>query len=124
MHKIFFIIHGIGALFGMAAIILYGVWNLRGWPLLTYIVPVVLDLCFYAVIVCKTTRLALYDDVFFIHWEARRHSRLLLLYLLLFWMYSVLLYISVVAADRICMPLFLVVIYAIHHTSTLRYSLF
>jgi len=82
-------------------------------------VPILISVVFLVVIICKTTRLALYDDIMFIHWEATRLSRLCLLIPFLYILYSALMYLhDISVSDRVCIPFGILIIYAMHHTST------
>jgi len=119
LHKAFGAAHPLGGLLGMSAVIMYAIGDIQYWPLLTYAVPVSIDLCLLTFIVCRTSKLALYDDVFLINWEQRRTVRLLIAYVLNFNAYSsVIFFYGLATADRVTAPLFIAIIYAMHHTST------
>eukprot|EP01083_Nonionella_stella_P066663 175768_1 len=77
----------------------------------------------FIVIVCKTPRFAEIDDIFFIGWESKIHSRLLCLLLCTFIAFTVLQYVTDEATSAaICYPFYILISYGMHHVST--YSIY
>ena len=85
MYKIFGIYHLISIIITIIAIIGYR-FKFISSSITTPMagLPFLFSTFLYVVIICKTHRLSEIDDIFYIHWESRIHSRLLLVLLIIF----------------------------------------
>ena len=81
--------------------------------------PFLASAIFYVCIICKTSRLAVIDDVFLIHWESKRHAWMQLL-LCFLWSIQVVMrqFIDKVLVTSIFYPLSILTIYYMSYVST------
>ena len=81
--------------------------------------PFLIAIVIYTTIICKTNRLSTVDDVFYIHWESKVHSKILLIFLIIYLLHAAMeIIMDQITATIISTPLFLVITYSIHHVST------
>jgi len=84
--------------------------------------PMLLSVTLYLCVICKTTRFKLIDDPFLIHWEAKLHSRLQILFIVVVLLISPTITLSPDIGWMLSTLLPACVMYAIVHVST--YSIY
>ena len=120
MTKIFGIYHIIAAILGTVAVIgLHLGFIDKSITDILAALPFLISIVIYTIIICKTTRLSEVDDVFYIHWESKIHSRILLLFLIAYLAQAVLqTMLEDILTTMIFTPIFIIITYSIHHFST------
>eukprot|EP01084_Bolivina_argentea_P142893 250999_1 len=126
VYKIFGIYYVIGIILGIIGMIEVSSPN----PNLLFVAPLIampllVVVVFYVTIICKTTHLALIDDIFFIHWESKMHVRVIsfgMIIVFVQYAFGILISNRKGLSAAIFNPIYVVILYVLIHIST--YSIY
>eukprot|EP01084_Bolivina_argentea_P095925 172433_1 len=119
MYRVFAIYHIFGILLGVMGSVTYNLNIFDNYVTALATVPFLFSVIFLSIIIYKTPKYEEIDDIFFISWETKIHSRLLSILLLIFISHQIAFgLINIQISSIIFYPMYILNIYAIHHVST------